>query len=156
MGDRSRTAAGRLRDDRATSPVVGKALEAAIVVLYVSLLATVLYGGIVPEYRAAAGEEVAERTLATTSSEIQLAIPPEGVDGEVVVEIDLPETIAGASYRIDATTEELVLEHPHPDVGTTVPLVLPERVEDVSGTLAGGDGRIRIVATEEGLEVELA
>ena len=40
------------RGERATSTVVGKALEAGLVVLFVGLLTAVLFGNVVPTHRA--------------------------------------------------------------------------------------------------------
>lgn len=51
--------------DRAVSPVVGKALEAALVVLFIGLVTTSLYGSVLPSYRTTAGDGVGERTLAS-------------------------------------------------------------------------------------------
>lgn len=142
--------------DRAVSPVVGKALEATIVVLYLGLVTATLYGGAVPEYRTAAGQEVAERTAANAATEIQDAVPPGTVVAATRVEVELPATVAGEAYRITVDGDRLVLEHPDPDVATSVPLVLPARVENVSGSWESGDStHVRVLSTDEGLEVHL-
>ena len=143
--------------DRAVAPVVGKALEAALVLLYVGLVTATLYGGVLPEYRAAAGQEVAERTAAGAAADVEDAVPPEAVAATVRVEVDLPPTIAGDAYRVRADGDRLVLEHPDPAVSTAVPLVLPDRVDAVSGTWeSGSTTRIRVTTTDTGLEVRLA
>jgi hypothetical protein len=142
--------------DRAVSPVVGKSLEATLVVLYIGLVTTALYGGAVPDYRAEAGDEVAERTLAATATDVEAAVPPETAGATVTREIELPATIAGESYRIRADEGRLVLDHPNPEVSAGMPLVLPQRVVTVSGTWRSGDDtRIVVATTEGGLEVRL-
>lgn len=146
-----------LVNERAMSPVVGKAMEAVIVVLYVGLVAAALYGGAVDGYRGAAGAEVAERTLADVSTDVESAIPPATADASVRIEVDIPPTIAGAAYRVRAGSDELVLEHPDPAVSTSAPLVLPERVVGVTGTWESGeDAEIRVESVEDGIEVRLA
>lgn len=141
---------------RATSPVVSKGLEATIVVLYIGLVAATLYGGVVPEYRAAAGEEVAERTTAAAAADIERAVPPSVARAETRVDVRLPATIAGHSYRIHADDERLVLEHPDPEIAAEVPLVLPDSVTSVSGSWeSGGRATVRVAATDAGLEVSL-
>lgn len=145
-----------LVDDRAMSPVVGKAMEATLVVLYLGLVTSALYGGAVPEYRNAAGSEVAERTLADAATDLESAIPPKATAATVRFERELPPTIAGAAYRIRAGPDELVLEHPDPEVATTTPLVLPARVVAVNGTWDGGDALVlRVETVDGGLEVHL-
>lgn len=148
---------GRRPDRRAMSPVVGKAMEATLVVLYLGLVTTALYGGAVAEYRGTAGEEVAERTLADAATDVEAAVPPEATAATVRVEVDLPPTIAGAAYTIRAGPDELVLEHPDPRVSATTPLVLPDRVVGVSGTWqSGGTATVRVESTGAGTEVFLA
>jgi len=143
--------------DRAMSPVVGKAMEATLVVLYIGLMTTALYGGAVSEYRASAGAEVAERTLADVATDIENAIPPEVEAATVELEVDLPSTIAGEAYLVRGGTDELALTHPNSEVATTEPLVLPNRVVDVTGTWASGDEtRVRIETVEDGIEVRLS
>lgn len=142
---------------RGATPVVGKALEATLVVLFVGLLSAVLYGGIVPGYQAAAGDELADRTVADVASDVERGVPPPTRSATVTVDVDLPATIDGAAYRIHAADDRLVLEHPHPDVGAEAPLSLPDRVVAVSGTLeSGGSTTVGVTTTEEGLEVHLA
>ncbi len=150
--------ADRLRvDTRALSPVVGKAMEATLVVLYLGLVTTTLYGGVVPEYRAAAGAEIADRTLANAAAEAESAVPPNTTDATVRVELDLPATVAGSGYTVRPDGDSLVLEHPDPSVATRTPLVLPDRVVAVTGEWQGGDDAVvRVVTVENGLEVRLA
>ena len=138
------------------SPVVSKALEATIVVLYIGLVTATLYGGVVPEYRAAAGDELAERTTAAAAADVERAVPPAVASAETRVDIVLPATIAGSSYRIHAADETLVLEHPNPGVAAKVPLVLPDSVTSVSGSWESGTrATIRVTRTDAGVEVRL-
>lgn len=134
---------------RAASPVVGKALEAAVVVLYLVLLSTVLYGGVVPEYRAAAGTELGDRVLAESVVEIHAAVPQPGARSET--DVALPETIRGEPYRIKATDDRLVLAHPHPEIGGERPITVPADVDRVHGEWNSTD-RSLIVVTDDGDE----
>lgn len=117
---------------RATSAVVGKTLEAGIVVLYVSMLVAVLYGGVVPEYQDAAGEELGERVLAEAAVAIGTAVP-EDPGAEATVRHRVPETISRTTYRIVAANGSLALVHDDDAVGGAVPLALPEDVVRVEG-----------------------
>lgn len=142
--------------ERATSTVVGKAMEATIVVIYVGVISAALYGGVVPAYQGTAGEEVAERTLADAASDVERAVPPESDRAETRLEVELPATIDGAGYRIRADGDRLVLDHPDSAISTETPLVLPERVVAVSGTWnSGGSTTVRVTTTDAGLEVTL-
>lgn len=131
MTDRRPAAA---RDERAVSPVVGKALEAALVVLYLGMVTTALYGSAVPDYRAATGAELADRTLAETTQYVQQAVPPNATAVDVRRRVDLPATIAGEPYEIHADGGALVLTHPNPAIGGRSRLALPTAVDRVSGT----------------------
>lgn len=142
--------------DRAMSPVVSKAMEATIVVLYIGLVTTTLYAGVVPEYRTTAGSEVAERTVADVATDVERAIPPESTRATVDVTVSAPSTIAGDDYRIRAEADRLVLEHPDPAVSTSIPLVLPNRVVNVSGSWQGADRtRVHARTVDDGLEVQI-
>lgn len=137
---------------RAQSTVVGKALEASLVVLYVALLTAVLYGGAVPSYQSAAGDAVAERTVATAALRVQQAVPPAVTRVDARVRVDLPATIAGAAYELRVEDRVLVLVHPDPAVGSRARLALPSSVDRVEGRwrsgapalvrVTGGDGRL--------------
>lgn len=148
MRRHSDRAGWRVRDDRGLAPVVGKAFEAGIVVLYVALITATLYGSVVPDYRTTAGDAVADRALATAALGIERAIPDtastvgtgaaetaavETVAVETTVAVALPATIRGEPYRVRATGERLVLVHPHPAIGGSVRLALPDRVHRVQG-----------------------
>lgn len=146
-------------DSRAASPVVGKALEAGIVVLYIGLLVTVLYGGVVPDYRAAAGEEVGDRVLAEASQELQTAVPADETTTARTV-VDLPSQIQGSGYRLRATEQDgqfaLVLEHPKQSVGGRIPVLLPADVTEFEGTWASTDTTVVVVEQRsDGRAVEL-
>jgi len=141
--------------DRAVSAVVGKTLEAGIVVLYVSMLVAVLYGGVVPEYQAAASEELGERVLAEAAFEVRSAVPADP-GSETTVRHRLPETIGGTTYRIVAADESLVLEHPDGAVGDELPLALPGDVARLEGEWSSTDRVVvRVEATPDGRVVRL-
>ena len=145
-----------MTDDRATSAVVGKALEAALVVLYVGVLASALFGGAVPEYRTAAGAEVGERVLAEASTRVQQAVPANATAVSARTRVDLPRTIRGRSYDIRADGRSLVLDHPDPAVARSTPLALPETVETVSGNWSSRERAVVVVEREgDGLVVRL-
>lgn len=119
--------------DRALVPVVGKTLEALIVVLYVASLVTVLHGGVLPEYRTAAAAEVSDRTLVTAADRIEASIPPPSTRVDVTRTVDLPDTIDRATYRIRVVNGVMVLDHPDDALSGRVPLAIPDRVVTVSG-----------------------
>lgn len=146
-----------MADRRALVPVVGKALEVGLLVLLVALLTATLFGGAVPAYRATVGEEVGGRTLQHAASEVAAATVDAEESEAVTVRMDvsLPDTIRGASYRIRGDGATLTLDHPHPDVGGRTRLVLP-RGTAVTGTWRS-DRRtvVRVSVADDRTEVEL-
>ncbi len=143
--------------DRAVVPATSKALEASLVLLFVALLSTALYGGLVPDYRSAAGEELADRTLATAAHEVRAAVPPPATNARAVRRVELPDTIRGEPYRIAARNGSLRLSHPDRAVGAEARLALPERVQAVEGEWRSrGTTRVVVVpASGEGVVVRL-
>jgi hypothetical protein len=143
--------------ERGTAPVVGKGLEAVIVVLYVGALVTALHGGVLPEYRTAAAAEVSDRTLASKAARIEASIPPRTSNADVTRTVDLPTTIGRAAYRLRLEGDALVLEHPDPAVAGRIRLALPERVAVAEGTWQSGDPAvIRVWGGDGQLRVRLA
>jgi len=145
-------------DNRAVSPVVGKAVEASVVVLYVALLSATLYGGVVPEYRTAAGAEVGERVLAESAQRVQQAVPTDARGVEVRRRVTLPDTIRGRRYAIRVAGRELVLDHPDDGVGGRVALALPPTVDAVSGDWSSAERAVVVVQSTgdgDGLAVRL-
>ncbi|USZ69223.1 hypothetical protein NGM10_05645 [Halorussus salilacus] len=143
-------------EDRAVAPVVGKALEAGIVVLYISLLGAVLYGGLVPDYRTAAGAEVGERVLSQSAQRVQQAVP--AATGRVAArtEVSLPATIRGRGYEVRVEGRTLVLDHPRDGVGGRTRLALPETVDSVEGEWSSRDPAfVAVRGDAEGLAVVL-
>ena len=136
-------------DDRAVTPVVAKALEAAVVVLFIGLLTTTLFGGVLPGYRSTAGDAVGDRTLAGAAARIEQAVPATD-DATVRLRVDLPDTIRGDAYRIRSVDGVLVLDHPHGAVGGRVPLALPDRVARVEGTWRSTDDAVVRVQSTDG------
>lgn len=142
--------------DRAIAPVTGKILEVSLVVIYLGLLGTTLYGGVVPGYQSAAGSEVAERTLATASQRIQQAVPPNGTHVRATARVELPDTIAGRMYEVRVDGQRLVLDHPDRDVVASSQLALPGSVVDVSGSWSSTEpAHVRVRGTANGLIVAL-
>lgn len=116
-------------DDRAAAPVVGKALEIAVLVVFVGVVSAALFGSVVPTYRTAAGDEVADRALAAVAGQVDTAaVTTDSVD-ERRVTVSMPRTIRGAAYVIRVTNESgapaLVLDHPHAGVGGSITLSTP-------------------------------
>lgn len=147
------------RNDRGATPVVGKALEVGIVVLYIALLTTVLYGGLVPEYRAAAGSDVGDRVLAEATQEIQGAVP-ESERARARTTIDVPDRIHDSDYQLRAVERpegyRLALEHPHPEIGSEVPVFLPADVVAFEGAWTSTErGVVVVERTPEGRTIEL-
>lgn len=141
--------------DRALSAVVGKSLEAGIVVLYISTMVGVLYGGVVPEYQAATGEELGERVLAEGVLEVQTAVPADP-QATGVARHTLPRTIDDETYRIVAANDSLRLLHDDESVHTEIPLRLPPDVQRVEGEWhSSAPAVIRVEQTASGRVVRL-
>jgi hypothetical protein len=121
-------------DNRAVSPVVGKLLAAGLAVLYIASATGFLLGGVVPDYRDAAGDELAERVLATAAGEIEASLS--ATDGRVTVRsrLDLPRTIRGDTYRLVVANRTLRLVHPVDRLNASAPLALPPTVGVRDGT----------------------
>ena len=152
---RGHRGAGADTRDRAVVPSIGKALEASLVLLYVALLSTTLYAGVVPDYRATAGEELADRTLATAAHEVRSAVPPPATAASAERRVDLPDTIAGDGYRVRATNGSLVLEHPD-GLGGRARLALPDHVQRVEGEWHSQQpARVVVVPITDGVVVRL-
>lgn len=133
-GDTGRTRFRFSTDARAATPAIGKTLEIGIGVLVVALLTSTLYGSVVPGYRSAAGGELADRSLSRAIAATEKAVPPESDAATATVELRLPATIRGATYEIHTVGRALELQHPHPGIGRSVSLAIPERVVSVTGT----------------------
>lgn len=143
-------------DDRGLTPAVGKALEVGIVVLFVGVLTTALYGGAVPDYRNAVGDEVADRAVVAAAERVENAVPPSARRVRTVHSVDLPRSIRGENYRIAVEDRTLVLDHPSPAVGASARLALPERVESIEGVWRSSDETVVVVTGDpEGIAVEL-
>lgn len=117
--------------DRGLSPVVGKTLELGVGVLFVALLTATFFGGIAPDYRAAVGAELGDRTLTAAADRIEAAVPRTDyprIDRNVTVR--LPAAIRGDPYRIvaDDGPPSVRLVHPDRTVGGQLRLDLPESV----------------------------
>jgi len=122
------------RGDRAVAPVAGKVLEIGLVVLFVGLLTTTLYGGVVPGYRTEAGDRVGERALAAAAERVGDAVPSTARSARATVRVDLPDTLRGSAYAVRVDGRTLVLDHPHPGIGARARLALPPRVVRVEGS----------------------
>ena len=144
------------RDDRGFSTVVEKVLAIGLVTLFVSLVSVTVYGGVVPDARTAAGEQLSERTLATAAERVQQAVPPNATAADVRVRVDLPPTIRGAGYEIRAENRSLVLDHPRDRLDDRARLALPESVVRVEGRWGSGETTyVHVRRVDAGLVVRL-
>lgn len=128
-------------DERALTPVVSKTLVIGIALLYVSGLTTLLLGGVVPEYRASAGEELGERVLAQAAGSIEGAVPEGNGTVSHTATVDLPPTIEDRTYELVLRGEQLILEHE--TAGAETRLSLPPGASTENNTWASG-GKLEI------------
>lgn len=143
-------------DNRAVSTVVEKTLAIGLVALFVSLVSVTVYGGVVPEFRTATGEELADRTLAKATERVQQAVPPNATDVDARVRVALPGTIQGAGYRIYPDRRTLVLDHPDDRIATRARFALPASVVRVEGEWqSGAPAYVRVERVDAGLVVRL-
>ena len=146
-------------DDRGLSPVVGKTLELGLGVLLVALLTATFFGSVAPDYRAAVGAEVGDRTLAAAADRIEAAVP-----GSDVVRVDrrvtvrLPDTIHGSPYRIaadGASPASVRLAHPKEAVGGRIRLAVPGSAAVRGSWRSTSPSRVVVTATRGSLSVRL-
>jgi len=131
-------------DSRAVSPIVEKVVAVGIVALFVSGFVGALLGGVVPDYRAATGQEVGERVLARAAQTVERAIP--SVDGPVRgrATAQLPATIADRGYHLELDGRTLRLDHPNPNIGASTRVAVPATATVRNGTWQGGDFVVRV------------
>lgn len=146
-------------DNRAVAPVVGKLLAAGIAVLFLGATTSLLFGGVVPEYRTATGEELAERVLADAAATVERAVPDTDTGVEVRVRTDLPGSIRGTGYALFLRNDTLVLDHPNDRLDTSTRLSVPSKVRTRGGrwesgtelaVRVSGDGGNRTIELEGG------
>lgn len=148
---------GRAPSDRAVTPVVEKVITIGIVVLFVGGTTTALFGGAVPTYRDAVGDELGERILATATERVESAVPPNGTDVTSRTRVDLPASIRGSPYRIAVEGPDLVLDHPSESIGDRSRPALPAHVERIEGEWqSGADAFVTVREGDDGVVVELA
>ena len=148
-------------DDRAVSPVVGKAFEIAVLVVFVGLVSSALFGSVVPDYRTAAGSEIGDRVLVATASQVEVAadVPPTVIERRAAVA--MPRTIRGEPYAVRTETgngtTRLRLDHPNPAIGGETALSLPPAVAAVDGAFdsTASPGVVVRARTNGTLEVTL-
>lgn len=133
-------------DQRAVTPAVGKTLEIGIGLLVVALLTSALYGNVVPAYRTAGGQELADRALSGAAAATETVVPPDAIGAKASRTTSLPATIRGSTYEIHANGTALVLRHPHPRIEGRIPLALPDRVNTLTGTWRSTE-QFRVTAT---------
>lgn len=133
-------------DNRAVSPVIGKLLASGLAVLYIASVTGLLVGGIVPDYRAASGEELGERVLATAASSVEQARPATDGNATTTVDVDLPATIRDQQYRLTLRNRTLLLDHPDDALDARTHLTLPPNVTATNTTWHSGDRLVVRVA----------
>lgn len=126
------------RDDRGVTPVVEKSLAAGIALLYVAGMTGLLLGGVVPAYEKQAGDELADRVLATAAGGIEGTPPAVRGDATVRRELELPATVEGSGYRLVLSGRTLVLDHPADGIGGETRLSLPAGATVEDGAWEGG------------------
>ncbi|MFB6091013.1 MAG: hypothetical protein ABEJ97_08140 [Halobellus sp.] len=145
--------------DRALSPVVGKTLELGVGVLFVALLTATFFGGLVPEYRVAVGDELGDRALVAGADRIETAVPSvEFVDVERSVAVRLPPTIRGDPYRVvaeDADAPALRLVHPDRSIGGRVRLAVPGGTSVSGAWTSSSPSRVLVSVSDRTLSVRL-
>lgn len=140
------------RDERGVSISVGYVLTLAIV--------AILLSGLV----AASGSILDQQTEATVENELEIIgqqVASElsnadrhvraGDTTELVIRSELPRRTAGASYTLNITSDELLLETSDPDVTVQVPYRTETDVAE--GSVSGGN--IHIVYDDNADELEV-
>jgi FlaG/FlaF family flagellin (archaellin) len=125
-------------DNRAVSPVVGKLLAAGLTVLYIASVSGLLVGGLVPDYRAATGDELGERVLATAADHVEQARPATDGTATTRVEVNLPATIRDEQYRLVLGNRTLRLDHPNDALDARTRLAVPRNVTVRNNTYHSG------------------
>lgn len=137
-------------DNRALSTAVEKLLSMGLVLLYIGLVTTTLYGGTVPAYQSAVGAELGDRTLSEATARVEQAVPPDARTVSMSVRVSIPDTIDGTGYSITTDGDALVLDHPDPDIGGRTQPVLPDRVTTLDGTWQSGSPTVVTVSGNTG------
>ena len=136
--------------------MVGKTLELGIGVLLVALLTATFFGSVAPDYRAAVGSEVGDRTLAAAADRIETAVPAfDVVRVDRRVAVRLPDTISGSTYRIVARGASVRLVHPDNAVSGRVRLAIPGAAEVRGSWRSTSPSRVAVTGTEQFLSVRL-
>lgn len=143
-------------NQRAMTPVVSKTLVIGIALLYIGGMTTLLFGGVVPDYQRAAGEELAERTAATAAGEIENTV----IDVNGTVErtriVELPRRIDDEQYDLKLRGRVLVLDHPDSDIEVEIHLSVPPELTVVeSSWRSGNDLEIRVAGEVDNRTIEI-
>jgi hypothetical protein len=142
-------------DSRAVSAVIEKVVAIGLVVLFVSGFGAALFGGVVPDYRASAADELAERSLAAVADGVEAAVPASRAAADVTRTVTVPATIAGSAYRFELTDRQLRVRHPEPSVGATTRLAIPADVAVTNRSVSAGAVRIGVSGDGSNRTLEL-
>lgn len=156
----SRSAGSSPRRDRSrgVTPVVGKTLEVALLLLLAALLTTALFGGVLPTYRTAAGAELADRTLVQGATAVESATPadPGAYERfERTRRVSVPDRIRGEPYVVRTSAGRLELDHPRAGVGGSVRPLLPANTTLAGSWRSDRQTRLRVRLTDDGTTVTL-
>lgn len=131
-------------DRRAVAAVVEKVVVIGLVTMFVSGFGAALFGGVVPEYRASAADELAERSLAAVTHSVETTVPAARATANVTQTVTVPATIAGSTYRFTLIDRRLHLRHPDTTLDATTRLAVPADVEVQNGSVSAGAVRISV------------
>lgn len=133
--------------DRGLSPVIGKALELAIGLALIAVVTTVMLSTVIPAHTEALGEPTAAVALDGLAEVIERTgwAAPSTV-GSRRITVELPATVAGYGYRIEAQGGGLRMHHPTAALALRRPLALPRGCV-VEGDVTGGPVAVAVTRT---------
>jgi hypothetical protein len=137
------------------SAVVEKLVVVGLVVLFISGFGTALFGGVVPEYRASAADEVAQRSLAAVAESVEAAVPTSRAAVNVTTTASVPATVAGRTYRIELAGRRLHLRDPNGRFGASTRVAIPASLTVRNGSVPAGTVNVRVSGEPPDRELRL-
>lgn len=133
--------------ERGLAPVIGKMLELLIGLALIASVTAVMLGAIVPAHSETLGEQTAAAALDSLAETVETAgWAASSTVGNRHITVELPMTIAGRRYRIDAAAGTLRVHHPSAALSVRRHLALPRGCE-VQGEAPGGTVEIGVTRT---------